>query len=206
MKKIGLLLTLATAIIISSCQKEAVAPSFNADNQTAQTAGILATPVTAVINGVYGTLPSMSDPVGGPWDSAYYSLENNDSTSSPKEIALTNQFNGNISARGSYVIGYKDIANTSLSAITRSSLTGTTLKANKTLGRNVAGDAGWYTYTTPGSNPSVVADRYVVVASSSPIATADFVYVIKLTSIVSQLKPGDTSKGRGVITFSYVSI
>jgi hypothetical protein len=211
MKKISILVALITAVIMSSCQKDDAPAKLKADNgKVASDPVILATPVSVSITGNYGNLPTASDPVGGPWGSIGYSLSSNSLTGSVLEVAFTDQFNGNVTVNGTtWFVGYKDISSTSLSAITRSSLTagtGVTWKANNTLGPNSATDAGWYNYTPPGI-VSPVTNRYVVVTNNKAnVGTTATVYVLQLSSITPQINPANSAQGRGIVAFNYVTL
>ena len=206
--KIGIMIALAGIVTFTSCKKDnAVSPESNglALNNNGNSLAQLSVNDTAhaVITGNYGTLPSATNPTGGPWTAIPYSLYNNNLTGTPKEVQFDNFFNGNLTVNGiSHFVGYKDITGTSINAVTLSNFTsGTTYKSDNTMGENTTSEAGWYNYTT--ANPVAVANRYEVVTDNESLSSATRVYIVQLHNINSQIDPADTTKGRGIVNITY---
>lgn len=191
------------AVLGTSCKKDnqetLVPSSAKVSNNTANIAAIA---FNAVVNAAFTT--PLSSPGGstGYWGDVYYDLANNTTTSTAtgSQALFNGSFDGNINAASGYKLGYADVQNTSLEAVTQTALANATTAS--TLGSNTS-TPGWYSYNLSTHTTGAVANRYVVLYKGNTVSAATELYVLQIVNVAYTADTAVSGNYFGQISFKF---
>lgn len=188
-----------TAILITSCKKDAVETESSKLSLNGATAAVVGT----LYSGAFTTPISAAPGSTGDWGTTYFNLENNTTVTSAAahQAVFNGAWDGVINAGAAYHLAYADVTGTSLAAITLAQVTGAT--AVSSLGYNTPGP-GWYTYNLTTHANAAVENRYVVIYEGDTIGE-DAVYVTQLNAI-GTTADGSTGKYFGNVSFNFKKV
>lgn len=184
------------AVSFTACKKEQEnsAPLL-AQNKKATT------PTNSSFIGPNYVTPPGTPPNFNEWGNVYFDFATNTSgtTSASPRLRFAQHFTSTIFTGNGIQLYYKDIASTTLSAITVSDFTGATSVSVK-LGSNTS-SVGWYQYI--GQNAYPVDDRYIF----AEVTGSTDLYVLQLDVVVPFQNPLNAAQYKAnPVSFNWVKI